>query len=165
MRHAVLPLLVTLGWAIADGPQPWEEGAWGRVATACELVPSAQLNASSPCEAGWERPVPTRERGAGALGTCYAANASLPGTPHQLTREFCVPSVWLLGPEKTGTTALFYKLVQARERARETFAPSLAPFRTLPSLTTKLARSTQRSPRRRRTRARPARSRPGGRAS
>ena len=166
-RRAACRAVLALGWAIASGSHPWEEGAWARVATACELVPSALLNASSPCERGWERPSPApREPGAAAaLGACYASNASLPGTPHQLLREFCVPSVWLLGPEKTGTTALFYKLVQARERARETFAPSLAPFRTLPSLTTKLARSTQRSPRQRRTRARPARSRPGGRAS
>ena len=113
-RRAACRAVLALGWAIASDSHPWEEGAWARVATACELVPSALLNASSPCERGWERPSPApREPGAAAaLGACYASNASLPGTPHQLLREFCVPSVWLLGPEKTGTTALFYKLVQ-----------------------------------------------------
>ena len=66
-RRAACRAVLALGWAIASGSHPWEEGAWARVATACELVPSALLNASSPCERGWERPSPApREPGAAA---------------------------------------------------------------------------------------------------
>ena len=72
----------------------------------------------------------------GGTSACFtglgagAAAARAPGAGG--ARVFCVPNVWLLGPEKTGTTSLFHK---ARAAARgERRGAAARAFRNVPAL-------------------------------